>query len=152
MDSGSVRSSLSVSTRDGRRKSFQNAMEFRITIVEMMGVIGNGLDASSTSSMNECMDKHHVRKMVNTALTKVNADSFEVKYGDTEETLPFDYGFVCLGMKAYAPIWDEIQQAFDGEDVEVLNIGDSVRARRIIDGVDAGRHLVLSTLDRLGYR
>ena len=37
MDSGSVRSSLSVSTRDGRRKSFQNAMEFRITIVEMMG-------------------------------------------------------------------------------------------------------------------
>lgn len=124
----------------------------KVTIVEMMGVIGNGLDASSTSSMNECMDKHHVRKMVNTALTKVNADSFEVKYGDTEETLPFDYGFVCLGMKAYAPIWDEIQQAFDGEDVEVLNIGDSVRARRIIDGVDAGRHLVLSTLDRLGYR
>lgn len=124
----------------------------KVTIVEMMGVIGNGLDASSTSSMNECMDKYHVRKMVNTALTKVNADSFEVKYGDTEETLPFDYGFVCLGMKAYAPIWDKIQQAFDGEDVEVLNIGDSVRARRIIDGVDAGRHLMLSTLDRLGYR
>ena len=124
----------------------------KVTIVEMMGVIGNGLDASSTSSMNECMDKYHVRKMVNTALTKVNADSFEVKYGDTEETLPFDYGFVCLGMKAYAPIWDKIQQAFDGEDVEVLNIGDSVRARRIIDGVDAGRHLMVSTLDRLGYR
>lgn len=123
-----------------------------VTIIEMMGVIGNGLDASSTSSMNECMKKHHVRKMVNTALTKVNADSFEVKYGDTMETLPFDYGFVCLGMKAYAPIWDEIQQAFEGEDVEVLNIGDSVRARRIIDGVDAGRHLVLSTLDRLGFR
>lgn len=123
-----------------------------VTIIEMMGVIGNGLDASSASSMNECMNKHHVRKMVNTSLTKVNADSFEVKYGEKEETLPFDYGFVCLGMKAYAPIWDEIQQAFDGEDVEVLNIGDSVRARRIIDGVDAGRHLVLSTLDRLGYR
>lgn len=77
---------------------------------------------------------------------------FEVKYDDKEETLPFDYGFVCLGMKAYAPIWEEMQKAFTGEDVEVLNIGDSVRARRIIDGVDAGRHLVLNTLDRLGFR
>ena len=55
-------------------------------------------------------------------------------------------------MKAYAPIWEEMQKAFTGEDVEVLNIGDSVRARRIIDGVDAGRHLVLNTLDRLGFR
>lgn len=123
-----------------------------VTIVEMMGIIGNGLDASSTSGMNECMEKYHVRKMVNTALTKVNADSFEVKYDGKEETLPFDYGFVCLGMKAYAPIWEEMQKAFTGEDVEVLNIGDSVRARRIIDGVDAGRHLVLNTLDRLGFR
>ena len=98
------------------------------------------------------MEKYHVRKMVNTALTKVNADSFEVKYDGKGETLPFDYGFVCLGMKAYAPIWEEMQKAFTGEDVEVLNIGDSVRARRIIDGVDAGRHLVLNTLDRLGFR
>lgn len=28
-----------------------------VTIVEMMGAIGNGLDASSTSSMNECNGK-----------------------------------------------------------------------------------------------
>ena len=31
------------------------------------------------------------------------------------------------------------------------NIGDSVRARRIIDGTDAGRHMVLNTLERLNY-
>ena len=31
------------------------------TIIEMMPIIGNGLDASSTSSMKECMEKHHVR-------------------------------------------------------------------------------------------
>lgn len=34
---------------------------------------------------------------------------------------------------------------------KVLNIGDSVRARRIIDGTDAGRHMVLNTLERLNY-
>ena len=121
------------------------------TIIEMMPVIGNGLDASSTSSMKECMEKHHVRQMTNTALQKVNAHSFLVKYDGKEEELPFDYGFVCLGMRANAPIWNDIQEAFTGEDVEVLNIGDSVRARRIIDGTDAGRHVVLNTLERLNY-
>ena len=121
------------------------------TIIEMMPVIGNGLDASSTSSMKECMEKHHVRQMTNTALQKVNAHSFLVKYDGKEEELPFDYGFVCLGMRANAPIWNDIQEAFVGEDVEVLNIGDSVRARRIIDGTDAGRHMVLNTLERLNY-
>ena len=99
------------------------------TIIEMMPVIGNGLDASSTSSMKECMEKHHVRQMTNTALQKVNAHSFLVKYDGKEEELLFDYGFVCLGMRANAPIWNDIQEAFTGEDVEVLNIGDSVRAR-----------------------
>lgn len=122
------------------------------TIIEMLPAIGNGLDASSTSGMKECMEKHHVRQMVNTALMKVNPHSFLVKYDGREEELPFDYGFVCLGMKAYAPLWEAIEAGFEGEDVEILNIGDSVRARRIIDGTDAGRHMVLNTLERLGYR
>lgn len=122
------------------------------TIIEMLPAIGNGLDASSTSSMKECMKKYHVRQMVNTALMKVNPHSFLVKYDGHEEELPFDYGFVCLGMKAHAPLWEAIEAGFEGEDVEILNIGDSVRARRIIDGTDAGRHMVLNTLERLGYR
>lgn len=122
------------------------------TIIEMLPAIGNGLDASSTSSMKECMEKYHVHQMVNTALMKVNPHSFLVKYDGREEELPFDYGFVCLGMKAHAPLWEAIEAGFEGEDVEILNIGDSVRARRIIDGTDAGRHMVLNTLERLGYR
>lgn len=121
------------------------------TIIEMMPMIGRGLDASSTASMKECMEKHNVRQMVNTALQTVNPHSFVVKYDGKEEELPFDYGFVCLGMRAYAPIWEELQTAFEDEYVEVLNIGDAVRARRIIDGTDAGRHNVLNALERLGY-
>lgn len=101
--------------------------------------------------MKECMEKHQVRQMTNTALMKVNPHSFLVKYDGKEEELHFDYGFVCLGMKANAPIWDAIAEGFEGTDTEIINIGDSVRARRIIDGTDAGRHLVLNTLERLGY-
>lgn len=121
------------------------------TIVEMLPFIGNGLDASSTASMKECMEKHNVTQLTNTALQKVNAHSFLVKINGEEKELPFDYGFVCLGMKAYAPLWESITEAFEDEDTELLNIGDAVRARRIIDGTDAGRHMVLSVLERLGY-
>lgn len=121
------------------------------TIIEMMPVIGNGLDASSTASMKECLEKHKVKQMTNTALMKVNPHSFLVKHDNMKEELPFDYGFVCLGMKANAPLWNAIEEEFEGKDVEVLNIGDSVRARRIIDGTDAGRHMVLAALERLGY-
>jgi len=87
--------------------------------------------------------------MVNTALQVVNSHSFVVKRENEQEELQFDYGFICLGMRAYAPIWDDINKSFEGSDTEVLNIGDSVRARRIIDGTDAGRHLVLNALERL---
>ena len=62
----------------------------------MMPVIGKGLDASTTSSMKECMKKHSVTQLVNTALLKVNPHSFTVKRDGQEEELPFDYGFVCL--------------------------------------------------------
>lgn len=123
-----------------------------VTMVEIMPVIGRDLDASSISGMRECMTKHGVRQMTKTALCTVHPQSFTVKTeNNSYEELPFDYGFVCLGMKANAPIWDALQEAFAGTDTELLNIGDSVRARRIIEGVDAGRHLVLNTLERLGF-
>jgi NADPH-dependent 2,4-dienoyl-CoA reductase/sulfur reductase-like enzyme len=132
-----------------------DAMEFfapkgaEVTIVEMMSVIGRDLDASTISAMRECMAKYDVKQMTNTALQIVKPHSFVVKLKDgNREELPFDYGFICLGMRAYAPIWKAIQQGFKGTDTEILNIGDSVRARRIIDGTDAGRHLVLKTLER----
>ena len=63
----------------------------------------------------------------------------------------FDLCFVCLGMRAHAPLWDALVEGFDGEDTEVINVGDSVRARRIIEGTDEGRHMVLATLDRLEF-
>lgn len=123
----------------------------QVSIVEMAPALGRGLDASTTASMNECMDKYGVAKYVNTSLRKVNSASAVVLRDDAEEELPFDLCFVCLGMKPHAPLWDAIVEGFDGEDAEVINIGDSVRARRIIEGTDEGRHMVLAALDRLEF-
>lgn len=123
----------------------------QVFIVEMAPALGRGLDASTTASMNECMDKYGVAQYVNTSLRKVNSASAVVLRDGVEEELPFDLCFVCLGMKPHAPLWDAIVEGFDGEDAEVINIGDSVRARRIIEGTDEGRHMVLAALDRLEF-
>lgn len=122
-----------------------------VTLVEALPNIGNGLDASTLSGMKECIATHNVRQMTNTFLQKVEPHAFTVKAGDFEEILSFDYGFICMGMKAHAPIWPELQSGLEDTNTEVLNIGDSVRARRIIEGVDEGRHKVLSALERLGF-
>ena len=45
----------------------------------------------------------------------------------------------------------KIKNSAELQFIELDNIGDSVRARRIIDGTDAGRHMVLNTLERLNY-
>ena len=116
----------------------------------MMPQIGKDLDPVSKCGTNALMKKYNVNQMPNTALCEVKADSFVVKAGEEEKELPFDYGFVCLGMRANAPMLDEVREAFAHTDVEILNIGDSVRARRIIDGVQEG-HNILSTLADMDY-
>jgi 2,4-dienoyl-CoA reductase-like NADH-dependent reductase (Old Yellow Enzyme family)/thioredoxin reductase len=122
----------------------------QVTIVEMMSVIGNGIDPVSKAGMIELMKKHNVRQMTNTALKHVHPDSFLVETVDGPQELSFDYGFVCLGMKANQPVLQDIQNTFDDSMTEVINIGDSTRARRIIEGTEEGRN-VLNTLEKYGY-
>lgn len=118
-----------------------------VTIVEMMPVIGKDLDPVSKSSTAALMEQYKVNQMTETALTEVKESSFLVKKDGADLELPFDYGFVCLGMRANAPIIAELHNIYDSTDIEILNIGDSVRARRIIDGIQEGRN-ILSVLER----
>ena len=122
-----------------------------VSIVEMMPVIGNGIDPVSKVGTFALMDKYGVKQCPNTALLEVKADSFIVKTPEgNEEEMLFDYGFVCLGMRANAPILDAVRKEFEDEDVEIMNIGDSVRARRIIEGTEEGRN-ILNVLAKHDY-
>lgn len=113
-----------------------------VSIVEMLPVVGKDLDTVTKVGTYDMLEKHQVQVLTSTALQEVHKDHFVVKRGDAMETLNFDYGFVCLGMRAYSPVMEDLKQAFADEDVELLNIGDSVRARRIIDGVAEGRNIL----------
>ncbi len=113
-----------------------------VSIVEMQSTIGKDLDPVSKSDINALMNKYKVNKMTETALLEVNNDYFVVKNNGEETNLKFDYGFVCLGMRANNPVLEELQSKFEDTQTEIISIGDSVRARRIIDGVFEGRNIV----------
>ena len=122
-----------------------------VSMVEMLPMIGNGLDPVTKCDTNAKMAKYHVKQMTNTALQEVKNDRFIVKNPEGEiEEVPFDYGFICLGMRANTPVLSEIQEAFSDTNVEIVNIGDSKRARRIIEGTEEGRN-ILNVLARHDY-
>ena len=122
-----------------------------VSIVEMLPAIGNGIDPISKVGTFAMMDQYGVRQMTKTALKEVRPDSFYVETPEGPEVLDFDYGFVCLGMKSTSPVLPDIQATFeDNNNVEIITIGDSVRARRIIEGTDEGRN-ILNTLEKRGY-
>lgn len=123
-----------------------------VSIVEMLPAIGNGIDPVSKVGTFTLMEKYGVKQLTNTALMEVKEDAFLVKLPDgTESDLKFDYGFVCLGMRANAPILQALYDTFGNSgDVEIMNIGDSVRARRIIEGTTEGRN-ILGVLERREY-
>ena len=55
-----------------------------------------------------------------------------------------------LGMRANNPLLPELKEAFDDTDVAIYQVGDSVRARRIMEGTMDGR-AVLNVLEAHGY-
>ena len=123
----------------------------RVSMVEMLPMIGNGLDPVSRCDIHAKLKKYRVEQMVNTMLQEVRNDRFIVKTPQDEiKELPFDYGFICLGMKASTPVLKELEETFSDTNVEIINIGDSRRARRIIEGTEEGRN-ILSVLERHDY-
>ena len=121
-----------------------------ISIVEMMDQIGRDLDPVSKNDTKTMMKKHNVHQLTKTALLEVKDSSFLVKGDGEPYELPFEYGFVCLGMRAQGQLYQNLTEEFSSKDVEIMNIGDSQRARRIIDGTQEGRN-ILTILEQKGY-
>ncbi len=53
-----------------------------------------------------------------------------------------------MGMRSYSPLMDSLLEYGKDHQVEVVNIGDSKQARRIIDGTHEGRN-ILKTIQRV---
>ncbi|MCC8074420.1 MAG: NAD(P)/FAD-dependent oxidoreductase [Clostridiales bacterium] len=120
------------------------------SIVDMLPVIGGQSDPITKCSTAELFEKYNVQQYTSTALEEVKADRFVVKRNGVVEDLVFDYGFMCLGMRSNNPLLPALQEAFEDTNVEIYTIGDSVRARRIIEGTAEGR-AVLQMLEHKGF-
>lgn len=91
--------------------------------------------------MFDTLKKEKVNVYTNTSLVEVKPDSFSFKTKDGETfDLKFDYGFVCLGLKSNTILFDSLVENF--KDIPVFNIGDSLRPRKILDGIEEGRNIV----------
>lgn len=122
------------------------------TVIEMMPAIGAGLDPITKVSIADLMKKYDVHQRPSTALQEVKPDCFVVKNPDGEiEEVPFDYGCICMGLKSNNPVLDMLNEEF-GKDgaIEIMNIGDSKRQRRIIDGTEEGRNII-RVLEKRGF-
>ncbi|WP_154948430.1 oxidoreductase [Klebsiella grimontii] len=118
-------------------------------LIEMQDAPGRDLDIITKNAMLTMLDEHHVEQHMRTQLVAVTPTHFTVKNTDGAFDIPFDYGFVCLGMRANTAGLNEIEQWARANNVKIMNIGDSLIARRIIDGVREGRN-VLDTLEDMG--
>lgn len=122
------------------------------SVIEMMPAIGAGLDPITKVSITDLMKKYNVHQRPSTALQEVKPDCFVVKNPNGEiEEVPFDYGCICMGLKSNNPVLDMLNEEF-GEDgaIEIMNIGDSKRQRRIIDGTEEGRNII-RVLEKRGF-
>lgn len=108
----------------------------------MTNTIGNGMDLVSRVSIHNIMREKHVRQMPGTKLLEVKAHSFVTDAGE----LPFDYGCICLGLKACNPLFEEMSAV-----AKTVAVGDAKLAPRlIIDGTREARQIV-NTLEAMGY-
>ena len=120
-----------------------------VTIVEMMPLLGKDLDMITRLSMMDIIEKNNVDVQTETALTEVAADHFKVKHDGVDAEIPFDYGFVCLGMRPERPLMEELAAYGKEKQIEIVNIGDSAATRKILEGVREGRN-ILTTLEKIG--
>ncbi|MDF2883512.1 MAG: FAD-dependent oxidoreductase [Clostridiaceae bacterium] len=120
----------------------------KVSIVEMLPMLGRDLDVITKLSMMDIIKKNNVDVHTGTALVEVASDHFKVKKDDKEQNLDFDYGFVCLGMRSENAGLSELQEYFADKNVEIVNIGDSSRTRKIIDGMNEGRGIIV-TLEKI---
>ncbi|WP_017211211.1 FAD-dependent oxidoreductase [Clostridium beijerinckii] len=122
----------------------------QVSDIEMMPVIGKDLDTNTKLDAYHMMKENNVNQLTETALQAVNENSFTVKNSEgVIEDIAFDYGFVCLGMRAEISELPNLEEYAQEKDIKLLNIGDSVRARRIINGTEEGRNIV-KTLEVMG--
>ena len=120
-----------------------------VTVVEMFRDFGGNLDPVSQTGIRNLIREKQVKLLMETKLCEIADGKFMLENSRGTLELPFDYGFVCTGLRANVPILTQLEERFSGT-ARVLNIGNSFRPRQIIDCVAEGRNILL-TLEAMSF-
>jgi 2,4-dienoyl-CoA reductase-like NADH-dependent reductase (Old Yellow Enzyme family)/thioredoxin reductase len=121
-----------------------------VCVIEMQSEVGKDLDLITKASMMDIAREYGVKLHTETKLVEVGKDYFLVEKATGRDRIEFDLGFVCLGMKAEAPLMDRLMAYVSEQDIELVNIGDSKRARRIMEGTREARDIV-RVIERISH-
>lgn len=111
-------------------------------VVEMADAVARDVDFINKIDLNALLNGPNGPAIhTRTLLKEVKPDRFIVLKDGEKTELPFDEGFICLGMKAHRPLDTELTAYSLETGTKVISIGDRRVARRIIDGVKEGRDI-----------
>ena len=113
-----------------------------VFMVEMLPAVGEGLDKFSKGYAMALLEENNAELFCSHRLEEVKKNAFVVSSQGQEKELAFDYGFICLGLRANQDAAAEMQEHFEEQGVVFTQIGDCVRARRVFEGVTEGRNIV----------
>ena len=113
-----------------------------VFMVEMMADVGMGMDRFSKDYFMKVLNENKAEIFRSHKLEEVKKNAFVVSADGQTKELPFDYGFICLGLRANRADCEEMREYFEDRGILFAEIGDCVRARRIFEGVTEGRNIV----------
>lgn len=121
---------------------FVNLGAKNTAVVEMADAVGRDVDFISKIDLNALLNGPNGPEIfTSTMLKEVKPDRFIVEKDGKQIEMPFDHGFICLGMSAYKPLDEELTAYSLETGTKLIRVGDRKVARRIIDGVKEGRDI-----------
>lgn len=113
-----------------------------VIVVELQDDVGKDLDLITKMHTMHVLEDERVQILTNTKLVEVKHNSFIVEHRNQDKELIFDEGFVCLGMKSFNPLCETLDLHRQNSNTKTMNIGDSKRARKIIDGIREAHNVI----------
>ena len=117
--------------------------------MEQLPELGIGLDQFNRRYITDLLREKNAELFLSHRLEEVRDTSFLIARDGKTEALPFDYGFICLGLRPNGQ-QPELQRHLEEQNIPFVPIGDSKRARRMFEGIAEGRDVV-ETLKICGF-
>ena len=110
-----------------------------VTLIEMMDkVLPEPVFIQNLMMLNQLLDNPRIKSRTSTKLLEIKEESILVSKDDVEEEIPCDTVILAMGFAPNNKIYEELKDKID-----IVNIGDSVRARKVIDATKEAFDAVL---------